>query len=179
MTNMKSVVAALALAAMTGASTNASANDVVLDFGNVGNVSGGTYFASGFVEHDPGSFSDQLKFSLLSPIYDAWSGLGTIADQPKVDGSNITGLTVDLFYDATGGGTYVPYASIGAGDYISNGGPLAEGYYYFGISGTATGPSPSSYAYTATANVPEPESYAMMLAGLGLLGVIVRWRQRR
>lgn len=166
-------VAVLGLVAMAGV----SANDQVLDFGNVGDVSGGTYFASGFVEHQLGAFTDQLRFSVSSPTVDLWNGLGTIADQPKVDGSNISGLTVNLFYDASGGGTYIPYASIGAGDYISNGGLLAEGHYYFEVSGMAVGPSPSSYTYSATATpVPEPESYAMLLAGVGMLGAAMRRR---
>jgi hypothetical protein len=98
-----------------------------------------------------------------------------------VDGSNIDSLNVDLFYTASLGGTYAHYAHIGSSDfYITNKGPLDEGYYYFKVTGTAVGPSSSSYTYSASVQpVPEPESYAMMLAGLGLLGLMARRRLRR
>jgi len=43
----------------------------------------------------------------------------------------------------------------------------------------ATAMSPNLMAFqTVTAPVPEPESYAMMLAGLGLVSVIARRRLR-
>ena len=177
---LKKVIAAMGLA--TAASSPFAA---VLDFGDVGSVSGGTYFAQGFVEHTPGAFTDYLLFSLSSPIYDAWIGLGTVADQPKVDGSNITGMTASLFADFGAPGfdaADVLLADLGSGDYISNGGPLFEGAYYFKVSGVGVGPSISSYSYTATVTpvVPEPETYAMMLAGLGMLGgIAVRRRGRR
>ncbi|WP_217424589.1 FxDxF family PEP-CTERM protein [Nitrogeniibacter mangrovi] len=157
-----------------------SAHALEKDFGDVGAAPGGTYFAEGFIEHTPGAFTDFLMFSLSSPAYDMWYGLGTISDQPKVDGSNIDGLTAALYIDNGVAGESADdsfYALIGSGDYVTGGGPLAEGAYYFKVQGTATGPSPSSYAYTATvAAVPEPQSYAMLLAGLGLMGLIVKRR---
>lgn len=72
--------------------------------------------------------------------------------------------------------------------------PLATGSYYLSVYGVAsgTGPDlPGSFGGPLPAGkyngsitvlappVPEPESYAMFLAGLGLMGVMVRRRIRR
>jgi hypothetical protein len=48
----------------------------------------------------------------------------------------------------------------------------------YGSIGTMSG-YPVSQVITAVAAVPEPESYAMMLLGLAMMGVIARRRQRR
>ena len=60
-------------------------------------------------------------------------------------------------------------------------GTLAAGHYYLYVSGITNGTLGGLYngAITVSAPpVPEPESYAMFLAGLGLMGVIVRRRMR-
>lgn len=54
---------------------------------------------------------------------------------------------------------------------------LAAGSYT--ITGTATlSPFDSGIGYLSVTAVPEPESYAMLLAGLGLMGAIARRRNR-
>jgi hypothetical protein len=54
---------------------------------------------------------------------------------------------------------------------------LAAGTYT--ITGSATlSPFNSGFGYLSVTAVPEPESYAMLLAGLGLMGVIARRRNR-
>lgn len=175
--NLKKLIAAVGLATLASASFAKT-----LDFGNVASVPDGSYFAQGFVEHaTPGAFTDYILFSLSNPSFDSWLGLGTLSDQPKADGSNITGMTAKLYQDfgtsGMGGGDML-VADLGSGDYISNGGPLTTGAYFFEISGMAVGPSAVSYGYTASVTpVPEPESYAMMLAGLAMLGGVAARRK--
>jgi hypothetical protein len=46
------------------------------------------------------------------------------------------------------------------------------------VTGFATGTAGGTYAFLASAApIPEPETYAMMLAGLGVIGSIVRRRR--
>ena len=177
--NLKKLIAAVGLATL--ASTSFAKT---LDFGNVASVPDGSYFAQGFIEHaTAGAFTDYILFSLSNPSFDSWLGLGTLSDQPKADGSNITGMTAKLYQDfgtAGAGGGDMLVANLGAGDYISNGGPLGTGAYFFEISGMAVGPSAVAYGYTASVTpVPEPETYAMMLAGLVMLGGVAARRKGR
>lgn len=52
---------------------------------------------------------------------------------------------------------------------------LTPGDYWFKLSGTG-----AEGSYTVTlAPVPEPETYAMLLAGLGLMGAVARRRQSK
>lgn len=60
---------------------------------------------------------------------------------------------------------------------------LASGDYFVNVYGWANPMSNSTGSYqmtlTTTAPVPEPESYAMLLAGLGLLGFIGRRKKQQ
>lgn len=57
--------------------------------------------------------------------------------------------------------------------------PLDAGNYYFLVRGLADGVTTNQGIYTfTTAAVPEAETYAMLLAGLGLVGFMVSRRRR-
>jgi hypothetical protein len=56
---------------------------------------------------------------------------------------------------------------------------LTAGNYYFAVEGLANGTAGGLYTITSTISpVPEPQAYAMLLAGLGLLGLWGRRRRR-
>jgi hypothetical protein len=55
---------------------------------------------------------------------------------------------------------------------------VPAGSYQLALSGVADGSAGGNYTLSLAAPVPEPESYAMMLAGLGLLGLAARRRRR-
>jgi hypothetical protein len=57
---------------------------------------------------------------------------------------------------------------------VSAGAQLTAGDYYFTVGGIGDGTGTGQGIYTfTTAAVPEAKSYAMMLAGLGLIGFVV------
>lgn len=62
--------------------------------------------------------------------------------------------------------------------------PTAAGSYFLVVSGITTGSNGGAYsgsilATAPAAPVPEPESYAMLLAGLGVMGAIAVRRNKR
>lgn len=57
-------------------------------------------------------------------------------------------------------------------------GPLTGGHY-LAIGGVTSGSLGGIYSGSIAAAVPEPETYAMLLAGLGLMGAVVRRRSNR
>ena len=120
-----------------------------------------------------GSFSDRYDFT--------FPALATTASGSAVSVSvtgllNITGLSVALF--TSGGSLIGTGSSAGLSSSLSNT-PLASGssYYY-----TVTGMAAPSGVYTfiaSAAPVPEPETYALMLAGLGIVGFVAARRSNR
>ncbi|SEP35797.1 FxDxF family PEP-CTERM protein [Nitrosovibrio sp. Nv6] len=56
--------------------------------------------------------------------------------------------------------------------------PIVSGMHYLNVTGVTGGTEGGIYA-GAIAAVPEPETYAMLLAGLGLMGAVVRRRGMR
>ncbi len=130
-----------------------------------------------------GSFLDVFQFS-LSPGADITS----VAVSNNLPGSFlVTEGHVDLWsiaavstfvatYDFSGstGSTSHVFASLAAGDYE---------YRVSGIAGSqGTGLSRGLYSITSSLNpvspIPEPEIYALMAAGLGLMGFVARRRSR-
>lgn len=132
-----------------------------------------------------GSFVYDFFFSASVP----YIGSVTASDLPTViQGTqkyNINGLTLSLFQDGgmigvkDAGDVYL--GSFGTGDYVSaqTPGAFTPGTYYFEVTGTGAGTSGGRFAYTASAvsAVPEPETYALLLAGLGLVGFVASRRR--
>lgn len=74
---------------------------------------------------------------------------------------------------------------VGMGAWTFGGAPtvstqvLAAGDYYYSVFGVASGAAAYSINSAATATpVPEPESYALLAAGLGVIGLVVSRRRR-
>lgn len=58
--------------------------------------------------------------------------------------------------------------------------PLNSAEYYLNITGVTSGTLGGAYSGAISISpVPEPETYAMLLAGLGLMGAVVRRRSMR
>ncbi len=90
-------------------------------------------------------------------------------------------LTGAQLFDGTGGGATL-FATTGS-PFFTASPTLSPGFYDLRVSGTLTGTSGvygvSVNFNSTTAPIPEPETYAMMLAGLGLMGFVARRRKQK
>lgn len=122
-----------------------------------------------------GAFSDRYDFTVAALPSVAGASVAVNLDLGDLS-YHISGLDLDLF---TAGGAWL------AGDIVT--GPsdvavslnstLTAGNYYFRVQGTADGVGTGAGIYTFTAAaVPEADTYAMLLAGLGLVGYAVARR---
>lgn len=152
---------ALLVAAVGLVSLNASATNY-----NFGAVSDG-FNALGTHSVAVGAFSDTISFTLggSSSLSGAASSFQfNVGALPVL---SITGLTAELYNSSN--------VLLGSGLSFSAPGFQAAGSYYLKLSGTANGVIGG--LYSAGLNVspaPEPETWAMMIAGLGLVGSIAR-----
>ena len=103
-------------------------------------------------------------FNLGGGGFSAWGGTGTaVTSSTGWNGGTTTFSGVNLALNAGNNTITFSYLPVG---YANNGGQ--------GLGDEAWGISSA----TVTAAVPEPESYAMLLAGLGLMGTIARRRKQ-
>ena len=118
----------------------------------------------------PGIFQDVFSFTLADP--GSLSGNAVAINFGKY---NILGLTVKL-QDSS-------FAVIGTDSNPADGftfSGLSAGKYALNVLGYATGKSGGFYSggfIAETAPVPEPETYALLLAGLGMVGFMASRRK--
>ena len=146
-----------------------------------GTVTPGTTFTPSFSGQHLGDFADTYSFSLLT------SGSGTLKrsitvtlDEDMAHKSGFAGLSYGLYTSLTHSLVASTYDVLSK-TYLYSG--LAAGGYYLKVSGSGwadSGVEAPRYNGIAsiTAAVPEPQAYAMFLAGLGIVGTVIRRRSR-
>lgn len=167
-----SLVAGLSLSL----TTNASVIDLKVDADDA------TSYSFGNSVKTKGLFSDSFIFS-FNNISDLSFGIVSIPGSKK----NISGLSFELFHDISNtnseslgffgqAASLMPTPSTAIEhDFLK----VAAGNYHVEITGNAFGTKGGTYAGSMSVSaVPEPESYAMILAGLGLIAVISRRRKK-
>ncbi|HJV61148.1 MAG TPA: FxDxF family PEP-CTERM protein [Albitalea sp.] len=127
-----------------------------------------------------GSFEDTFGFSLA----DTTTLSATAVSNNLGRAFNIDGGSVSLYEVAPGDDTLIgSFAFDGTtGSTAHTFNALASGDYYYQVSGNATGMAGGWYSLVSAAGaavtpVPEPHVASLMLAGLGVLGLVARRRQ--
>jgi hypothetical protein len=170
-----------ALSLVAGLSISAAANASVIKL-TVAEGDAKTFnFGNSFSKS--GNFSDTFSFSFGGASDLSFS----LISFPPTAKKDISGLSFELFHDVSGKssqsmGFFGQENTLVIG---SSSSPLdhdflkvAAGNYHVNIKGNAYGTGGGTYAGSMTVSaVPEPETYAMMLAGLGLIAVVSRRRK--
>ena len=128
-----------------------------------------------------GAFNDRYNFSVASSANTASTAVTIDLDLGDF-GFHISGLDLDLF---SASGTWLDGDMVtGSSDVaVSVTELLGVGNYYFRVRGTGDGDLTNKgiYTFSAAASfaapVPEMDTYAMMVAGLGLIGFVVSRRR--
>jgi hypothetical protein len=173
--SMKLAVAAAMLAGMS-----VGANAATTDIGVVGpnpTTFSGTVLGSGVAFSDIFTFSPQGGPASFS-----------VVDVPlSVGGLNYDGILTGLSLFSAGANGIVgggddtllqSSTSSGGNSLTLNYDQALSGTSFITVTGISNGTAGAIYTGAAAA-VPEPETYAMLLAGLGLMGAVVRRRSNR
>ncbi len=175
---MRKIFAATALCAgLSLGSTAYASNNLTVDLGPVG----ANQTFSQVIQKSQGYFSDTWTFSVVEDIFSAGSVSNLSIKLPSLSLLNISSLSAQL-YDGLGNMLYNLDLDPGSSADIKVGSGLFQvgTGYHFAISGLADGAAGGQYVFAVTTlPVPEPETYAMMLAGLGLIGAVARRRMKR
>lgn len=169
----------VSLKAVGFAVTMATASMAHASVENWGAIDPSSTFTKSFTAQRLGSFEDFYNFSLLSDAVGYMKTSITIS----LNGEAHSGFD-DLVYALyTGANQLVDHTyDASAKTYFYD--ALTSGAYYFKVSGTGwvdsnvfpVAVSPSYNGFVSISAVPEPETYAMLLAGLGILGTVVKRR---
>jgi len=139
------------------------------------------------VTHAVGSFVDVFTFTLTEALNDTISSAVSLL-LPGINGGassyEIDNGTLALYADTDANGQGGSDVLLGQVNWGDANGVLAvngvdAGAYYWAVAGDAVGTHGGAYLFSQnTAPVPEPETYAMMLAGLGMLGFMGKRRMK-
>lgn len=167
---------AIALVVLSGAAFGANAANLTVD---VGSVTAGTTFSQ-VIQKATGTFLDKWSFSIAAPTFAGGSISNLSISIPGLNLYNVDDLSASLY---TGAGVLVQNLDTNPGstaDLKVGSGLFAPGNYYFNVVGNANGSFGGQYVFAVTTlPVPEPETYAMLLAGLGVMGAIARRKAKK
>lgn len=124
----------------------------------------------------PGSFQDTYNMTVGSNPSVAAAAAQLVLNLGSLSLYDIQNLSANLF-DASN--TWIAGATQAANSSapVTFNALLGSGNYHVNIAGNAIGSAGGIYTF-AVAAVPEPESYALMLAGLGLVSLVMRARRK-
>jgi hypothetical protein len=145
---------------------------------NTRTVTAGTVFTLPSTGTTPYNFTDTYNFTVTSSPSVASTGVTINLDLGSLS-FHISNMRLDLFNASS----WMAGDSVtGPTDYsVSVNSTLSPGNYYFLFRGLADGTATNQGIYTLTAAaaaVPEAETYAMMLAGLGLVAFMGMVRRK-
>lgn len=172
----KSFVAAAVIAVSASSSFATTTPSSPYNIGNLTTLVDEGY--SQVVNFGVGSFNDVFNFDISGGI-NAFSGIASkLSIKPTQVIESFAGTL-------TGPGSFSQSFSLSSLSTVGStlqalgyDGNLASGAYSLTLTGTAQAKGSYSVALLAAAPVPEPETYSMLLAGLGLMGAIVRRRNK-
>ena len=173
---------AMALAAgltMTGSAFAAVNSLNLTDTMNLGTFGAPVTYADAFSVSTAGTINHALAFTITAPLY---AGAG-VSDVPlsvvfgmfTLTVTDITGLNASIFDSSNN--LYTSFVPTSNPDYLTlpTSSYFAPGSYTLKIGGNSIGASGGMYTVAAvTVPVPEPETWAMLLVGLGLVGMRLR-----
>jgi len=184
------LVASLALATVLALPGRVSAANLTFDYGVV-TVPTTLYWgppsspsANGFLHGPSELFIDHILFQTSSPFTaQLFNNFNNFSNFSQLSVSLRDDVTHVVAYAADPNTPTAPFAWSNA----TPSGSIVAGSYQLHITGTMaasitpnpTGESGGIILGAATAPIPEPETYAMMLAGLGLMGFVARRRRQK
>lgn len=129
------------------------------------NVPGTTLNTYAVIDHAP-LYVESLSLAPVNGSTNTYNAVATLT------GSKTLTAASDLAYFGHGG------SLSGAVDVIANSATTGSDRVAVDFTTLASAYGSVTYTYTAAAPVPEPETYGMLLAGLGLMGVVARRKAR-
>ncbi len=166
---LRHLAAAAALAAASSSTLAVEAFPTPISLGTLG-TSAAAVFAQAFAFNGAPSYS--FSFTL-----DSSTGFSDLA------GALRFADPVDLTISLAGGSSFSSSVTVAGSPYIPNAfnfSSLADGNYVISFTGLSTSSASSfggGFVQASVAAVPEPESLAMLLAGLGVAGTLLRRRK--
>lgn len=150
---------------------------------NLGNFGASLEWSESFSVSGAGTIDHSLNFTILENLY-AGSGVSDIPlsftiGQVSTEFKNINNLSAQILDSSNT--VHTTFQSAGNGDYLALPANtyFSAGNYTLKIGGSATGTQGGMYMVGAvTTPVPEPETWAMLLVGMGLVGLRVRQKAK-
>lgn len=162
---------------MTGGAS-ATVNLALTDSHYLGSFGAPAIYAEAFSVATFGNINHSLTFDITTPLF-AGSAVSDIPFSRNLGDftlsiKNIMGLSAKIF--DSNNNLYATFLPNGDADHLilPPSSYFAIDNYTLKISGASFGTQGAFYSVAAVTAVPEPETWAMLLAGLGLVGLQVR-----